>query len=187
MKLVLHMAILLALLIAPQLSQAKDPPAPGCIKALKWNRWNYTKAHINVTQALRRHNPKPVRWIDGNSSQRICKHRLRKAKALRLAEQQAWSKLRLQPEGVKWTIRKQFQSCGDKCVRDAWQIVSCESNFKPRAYNGADSGIWQINQIHNVPKYVMFNPELSTGWAWRASKHGTDFTPWVCAHRYGIA
>lgn len=188
MKFTLIIAILFATLITPQVSNASEPPTPACKQALKWNRWNYTKAHINVTQSIKQHNPKPVRWLPGISSQRICANRLATSKVLRLAEVRAWNKLRLQPPGVKWIIRRAFWRYGSSVVDDALHVVSCESNFRPSAYNGADTGAWQINYIHHVPDHVMRSPELSTGWAVRAYlAGGRRFSPtWVCATNKGI-
>lgn len=191
MKFKTHMAMVLALTIAllvPQAIQARQlptknaAPTPECLNALKWQRWNYTKAHINVIQSLKQYNPKPVAWSNANSSERICRTRLASAKKLRLAEVGAWHKLRLQPSGVKWIIRHQFWKSGRDIVRNALRVASCESNFLPNAYNGADTGVWQINYVHHVPDHIMRSPELSTAWAWRASDGGRNFSPtWVCA------
>lgn len=189
MKFRLITALIIAtLFIAPQVSNASEPPTPACKQSLKWNRWTYTKAHINVTQSLKQHNPKSVAWLDGNHSQHICSARVASAKSLRLAEVKAWNKLRLQPSGVKWIIRRAFWRYGSNVVDDALHVASCESNFRPNAYNGADTGAWQINYVHHVPDHIMRSPELSTGWAVRAwLDGGKRFSPtWVCATIKGI-
>lgn len=179
--------VLAVLFIIPTTAQASEPPTPACKQALKWNRWNYTKAHINVQQSIRNRNPKPTQWSIA-PSQHGCLGQLHKAKALRVAENARWNKLRLQPSGVKWIIRRAFWRFGSNVVRDALHVASCESNFRPNAYNGADTGVWQINYVHHVPDHVMRSPELSTGWAYRAYLDGgRRFSPtWVCATIKGI-
>lgn len=181
MKFALIMAAVFATLFVPSISQAKT----GCMQSLKWQRTEYTKAHVNITQSIQQRSPASVHWNIPNK--RNCSELVASAKALALAEQAHWNKLRLRPEGVKWIIRRQFQLAGREAVLRAWQVASCESNFRWNAYNGADSGVWQLNYVHNIPKHIMFSPELSTGWAWRASDHGRNFSPtWVCASHYGI-
>jgi hypothetical protein len=189
-KFVLHMATMLAVLFIVTTTveaQQTTRPTKGCLHNLAWQRWGYTKAHTNVIQSIRETQPDHVQWTHV-ASQHGCMVGIKRAKKLRLAEDSRWSKLRLQRSGVRWIIRRQFHSAGMDVVRTAFKVVSCESSFHWNAYNGADSGIWQINYVHHLPKYIMFSPELSTGWAWRASDHGRNFSPtWVCATRLGIA
>ncbi len=188
MKFKLITALIFATLFVAPISQAKStPPTSSCLHALKWQRWNYTKAHLNVTQSLKLHNPKRIHWtVPIKQSQ--CRLANSRVKALRLAENAHWNKLRLQPAGVKWIIRRAFWKFGKHVVHDALHVASCESNFLPSAFNGADTGVWQINWIHHVANYIMRSPELSTGWAYRAYiDGGYRFSPtWVCATIKGI-
>lgn len=185
------MAILLAVLfILPTTVGAKPTPIEQCRHDLAWQRWNYTKDHVNVIQSIRQqyNNKLHNRWasprnLDG------CRHMAERARSLRLAEHAHWKRLRLQPAGVKWIIRRTFIRAGHDSVLLAWKIVSCESNFNVNEYNGADLGIWQIElSAHpEITWRIATSPELSTAWAWRASDHGRNFSPtWVCATYYGI-
>ena len=190
MKVVL--LILGVLLFAAPAVQANTPhvrPASKtCLDHLAWQRWSYTKAHIDVTQSIREIQPKQTVWRQPGS-QRDCRLALRSARSLQRTEVEHWQRLRMQKQGVKWIIRRQFRLAGRSAVLKAWQVVSCESNFRPYARSSTgDVGIWQINQVHGIPDSITTSPELSTGWAWRASSHGTNFSPtWVCAGHYGIA
>ena len=79
---------------------------------------------------------------------------------------------------------------GDKSVM-AMAIVECESKFNPNALfcgndNGScDRGLWQINDYWhpNVSNAEAYNWELATDYAWKISKYGTDFSPWVCSRK----
>jgi hypothetical protein len=74
----------------------------------------------------------------------------------------------------------------------ALAIVDCESKFNPNALfcgndNGScDRGLWQFSDYWHpeVSDAEAFNWELATDHAWRVSKQGTDFSPWVCYNRY---
>lgn len=179
----------LASLLVPHTASAAQSASSQCLHSLAWQRWNYTKAHYNVTQSLRQSAPKENKWARPRTN-KLCLASLESTKRLQRGESAHWNRLRLSRSGVKWQIRKQFRSAGRKIVLQAWKVVSCESSFHWNSISSSgDYGIWQINhQAHpDVTRRVAFSPELSTGWAWRASKHGTDFSPWVCAHHYGIA
>lgn len=184
------MAILLAVLFTVNTTaQAKQPPTKSCLKSLSWQREGYTKAHINVIQSIRQYQPANINWGHVRNDNVQCKHLVSTARRLRLAEQSRWTRLRLQPKGIRWIIRRQFRSAGRNSVLSAWKVVSCESNYNYREWNGADLGIWQIELAAHpeVTREIALSPEQSTAWAWRASKHGTDFSPtWVCATYYGI-
>lgn len=185
MKVLLLITTLLALLVP---SVAHGSELSTCKTHLAWQRWDYTKAHYNVTQSVRGVAPSRTHWHKPNNLA-ACHTAVRSAMVLRKAETNHWRHLRMQRAGVKWIIRRQFSKAGPEAVRLAWKVVSCESSFNPtRVSSTGDTGTWQINWVHHVPQYVMRSPELSTGWAWRASSHGTDFSPtWVCAVRLGIA
>lgn len=158
-----------------------------CLHDLKWQRETYQKAHYNVTQSIQEKAPAPTKFLHPYSN-RQCLVSKTRLSDLRRGEQLHWSRLRLSRSGVKWIIRRQFQSQGREVVLKAWKVASCESGFRWYAYNGSDSGVWQINFVHNVSKEIMFSPELSTAWAWRASDHGRNFSPtWTCATINGIA
>lgn len=189
-KFALHMAIFLAVLFSLSTTagaKSHEPVTKTCLHNLAWQRWSYTKAHVNNTQSIQQRVPDVVHWNSPNS-QLQCHGMVSRARSLRLAEQSRWSRLRLQKAGVKWIIRKQFQRAGHDIVLHAWKVVSCESNFRPNAKSSTgDLGTWQINQVHNLSDAQRTSPEYSTGWAWRASEHGTNFSPtWVCASHYNI-
>lgn len=174
---------------AVQANEVVRPASKQCLRKLAWQRWTYTKAHYNVIQSLRQLAPSNNKW-NAPSSSRECLVSLYVSSKLQRGESAHWNRLSLSRAGIKWEIRKQFASAGRNVVRQAWQIVSCESGFKWNDVSPTgDYGIWQINaQAHpDVSRETAFSPALSTGWAWRASKHGTDFSSWVCAHIYGIA
>lgn len=191
MKVILTIAFLLLFPVAAQTTTVRSEKATAttnCLHSLAWQRWNYTKAHVNVTQSIRQHEPTRVHWHHP-TTQSGCKTAVFSAKRLRHLESAHWAHLRLQRQGVKWIIRRQFRLAGREAVLRAWQVVSCESSFHPfEKSSTGDVGVWQINQVHDLPDSFTENPELSTGWAWRASSHGTNFSPtWTCATLRGIA
>lgn len=163
-------------------------PTSSCKHSLAWQRWNYTKAHYDVIQSIRQGAPERNKWSHP-TTQTQCRDARWQAKMLRIAETKHWSHLRLQRQGVKWIIRRQFRHAGRGAVLRAWQVASCESNFRPYVKSSTgDVGVWQINQVHDLPDSFTESPELSTGWAWRASSHGSNFSPtWVCASHYHIS
>lgn len=183
---VLLLITTLATMLMPSVAHGSE--LSTCKSQLAWQRMDYTKAHINVTQSLRGHAPKRTHWHRPTTTSQ-CHSAMATAKHMRRLERTHWRHLRLERPGVKWIIRRQFSKAGHWAVLLAWKVVSCESSFNPtRVSSTGDTGTWQINWVHHLPERVMRSPELSTGWAWRASSHGTNFSPtWVCASRLGIA
>jgi hypothetical protein len=159
-----------------------------CKTHLSWQRWDYTKAHYNVTQSLTGKAPVATKWSKPLTVA-SCESALKNVRVLRSREHHHWAILRLHRLGIRWIIRRQFSKAGDWAVAAAWKVASCESSYQPfRVSSTSDTGVWQINWVHHVPYAVMTSPEASTAWAWRASDHGTNFSPtWVCASNLGIA
>lgn len=179
----------LLLFVVPSVQAKEESPTPTCIDHLKWQRWQYTSAHVNVQQALHEKEPVQTKWTKPKT-QTKCRDAKWQAKMLRIAEQKHWDKLYYSKQGVKWIIRKRFRSQGRQVVLNAWQVVSCESGFYYLSWNGRDAGPWQIelSAHHEVSWKMATDPQTSTDWAWRASSHGHNFSPtWVCAQLKGIA
>ena len=81
---------------------------------------------------------------------------------------------------LKETIRFIF---GDNW-RLAYAVMMAESGGNPQAVNhnnngSVDYGIWQINTIHGLDVDCMIDVECSTKFAYKLSKGGRDFAPWV--------
>lgn len=65
----------------------------------------------------------------------------------------------------------------------AYRIITCESNWNPRAFNGVDRGIFQINKVHsgrvggNLDS--LFDPETNVRVA-HAIWSEQYWNPWTC-------
>ena len=72
----------------------------------------------------------------------------------------------------------------------AYAIMMAESGGNQFATNSnnngsKDFGIWQINTIHNLPNECTLDVKCSTEFAYKLSKGGTNWTPWV-AYNTGV-
>ena len=67
----------------------------------------------------------------------------------------------------------------------AFAVMMAESDGVLKAYNDSnsdktdDKGIWQINSIHKIADECSYDIECSTDFAYKLSKGGTNWTPWV--------
>jgi hypothetical protein len=85
------------------------------------------------------------------------------------------------PEFIKEYIR---QRLGDKGVA----IADCESDFRLNATNYNrnktwDKGLWQINDIHNIPDSCRFDLVCSTNWVIEKVKRDKGWAAWTCNNK----
>lgn len=70
---------------------------------------------------------------------------------------------------------------------DAILIAQCESGLNPNAINNSnsngstDTGLFQINSIHNIPQRYLLNPDINIQVAYQLFQQ-QGWSPWVCKH-----
>ena len=98
--------------------------------------------------------------------------------------------LLLQPatekEEIEETIDEQIEEYGKFLFKEDWdlfkKVIWCESRNDPEAFNGADTGLAQINVVHGIPKRWLEDYRINLAVAkklfdeqgltpWNASKH----------------
>ena len=70
----------------------------------------------------------------------------------------------------------------------ALRVAWCESHWQRKSWSGADSGVFQINYSahhHSGESVSAFrakfeNRRTNVAFAWRLSRHGTNWNPWTC-------
>ena len=89
---------------------------------------------------------------------------------------------------TKVTSRDEIDNVIKAMFGDNWRLAKAvmmsESGGNSQAVNhnnngSVDYGLWQINTIHGLDKKCMTDVECSTEFAFKLSKGGTDWTPWV--------
>lgn len=133
------------------------------------------------------------RWPRSRCAVR-CPHMIRELRAQRRSAEHAWNQIRYgtDPMAVRKIIRFWFSRGGHWVLASAMTVANCENGFV--ASNGpSPTGDWGAWQIHlaahpDVSEAEADDPWFATMWSWRASNHGTDFSPtWTCATINGIA
>jgi len=87
---------------------------------------------------------------------------------------------------VEETIDEQIEEYGKFLFKEDWNlfkgVIWCESRNDPEAFNGADTGLAQINVVHGIPKRWLVDYRINLAVAkklfdeqgltpWNASKH----------------
>jgi len=72
----------------------------------------------------------------------------------------------------------------------AVDVATCESKLQPSVVSHGNVGLFQVNQIHRRrgESFASFarrmkDPRTNVLFAWRLSRHGTDFSPWRWSQR----
>ncbi len=71
----------------------------------------------------------------------------------------------------------------------ALAIIKCESGGNPNATNhnsngSTDRGLFQINSCHGANS--TYNVEANIAYAYKLSRGGRNWSPWVCSRKIGI-
>jgi len=90
------------------------------------------------------------------------------------------------PKEKPKTQKEEIEEFGQFLFGEDWKlfkrIIACESSWNVKAYNGKDTGLAQINQIHGIPKRWLEDWRVNLSVAYRLFKEqGTK--PWEASKK----